>query len=164
MPGLDKDRRCRLAASALLVPALALVPTRAGSATIVKATPITIETRGAVLSERGFSLRYLARPALGRESGSASCVIESRSTRVVRRGRQLRTLRGTDLLTSPAGELTLRWVAVQVGRAGQWGEPRGRWRLVAAAGVHAGDSGGGELRATTAFDAITYRGVLVTAQ
>jgi hypothetical protein len=164
MPGLDKDLCRRLTASALLVPALVLVSPRAGWATIVKATRIEIETHGANLSARGFSMRYLARPALVRHSGLAACVIESRRTSVVRGRQQRRTLTGTDVLTSSAGELTLRWVAVQVHSNGRWGEPRGRWRVVAASGAYAGNTGRGELRATTAFKAIDYHGVLVTAQ
>jgi hypothetical protein len=164
MPELAKDRCCRLTASVLLVPALVLVSSRGGSATIVKATRIAIETRGANFSARRFSLKYLARPALGRERGSAACIVKSRTTHAGPNARERRTLTGTDVLTTSTGQLTLRWVAVQVHTAGRWGEPRGRWRVVAAAGAYAGISGRGELSGTKAFDAIDYRGVLITAQ
>jgi hypothetical protein len=145
--------------------ALVLVSPHGGSATIVKATRVAIETHGANLSARSFSMTYRARPTgAKRDSGTSTCTFQIAATGPGASGERRRTLTGIEVLTSSVGALTLRWIAVQTQSHGRWGELSGRWRVVAAAGVYAGNSGRGELRATGALETIDYYGVLVTAQ
>jgi hypothetical protein len=161
MGGMERQ----LAAVAGLALVLAFLSPQGGSATIVKAAHVAIETHGANLSARSFSMTYRARPtAAKRDGGAAKCIFEIAGTGLGARGERRRTLSGTEVLTSSTGALTLRWTAVQAQSHGRWGELSGRWRVVAAAGVYAGNSGRGELRATGALETIDYYGVLVTAQ
>ncbi len=145
-------------AASALVP---VVPPSAG-ATLVKRTPVVIETRGSGCALRTYTLRFPGQGS-GRiaDSGPAVCVVESR-TADVRGGRERQTS-GTELLEGVQGTLTVRWRGTQVAPAGRWGAFIGTWSIVSATGTYADKRGRGRFLSDGTFAAMRYLGLLITA-
>jgi hypothetical protein len=132
---------------------------QAARGTLVRGTPIVIETHGRGAS-RAFTLVY-ERAAPRPDAGSAVLAIDER--RELRAGRRLRHLSGTELLRGEQGSLTLRWSGEQSKRAREWGSIEGTWRTVAGTGAYASCKAGGSFTSDARLASRHYRGLLIIA-
>jgi hypothetical protein len=142
-----------------LVPAIALLWTlpQVAHATLVKSTPVVVETTGRGES-RGFTIAYVG----VRDRGPAVLRISER-TPGPRGTEQLRRISGTELLQGEQGALTLRWTGAQSQRHGSWGRIVGTWSIASGTGAYEALKGDGRFASDRALRVTRYDGLVVTA-
>ena len=158
------DRRQSLLLSAVtlagVLGAMAAFPA-AGTATLVKAMPIAIETERYGGVSRSFTLTYHPQASAPvSDHGSAVRAVENQTVRVLSDGTSRRYLAGTEVLQSQRGTLTLRWSGTQRRSNRRWGKPTGIRLIVSGTGVYADRAGRG--RFVSAKATTGYRGWLIT--
>ena len=147
MPYLTDIHARRLVAVVVFVPVAVAIFAQSAAATLVKVTPLVVETHAHAAGPRVFELTSLAGVS---DAGSAVVTVRG----------GMRHMQGTLALAGRQGTLRLRWMSDRPARGGR---VAGSWWVAEATGAYAGRIGSGDFAADAQFRAARFRGMLVLA-